>query len=223
MLAHGIAIGVAVAAPVGPVNLLCIRHTLARGMRAGLLTGLGAALADTMVVAFVAGGFIAAELEGVAGGPWLRTAAGLLLMATGLRSVVVRSAPARAAGSAGFAASFVLAASNPLVLVSVGAMFAALGPRTGPLAAGELVAVMVGVALGSTLWWLALTSLVALVRGRCPSGPRPKGGARLRYPRRGGRRCRRRRRVDSLTPFRPTVPLEYCPLATVSRIMEVRP
>jgi putative LysE/RhtB family amino acid efflux pump len=168
MVAHGIAIGVAVAAPVGPVNLLCIRHTLARGMRVGLVTGLGAALADTIVVAFVAAGFMVAELERVVDGPWPRTAAGLLLMATGLRSVVMRSAPARAPGGAGFAASFVLAASNPLVLVSVGALFAALGPGTGPLAPRELVAVVAGVALGSTLWWLGLTSLVALVRGRCP-------------------------------------------------------
>jgi len=153
-----------------PANLLCIRHTLTRGVRVGLMTGLGAALADTMFAALVAGGFMLAELDDLVAQRWLRVAAGLVLAATGLRSVSSRPRPAATGGRGGFAASFVLAASNPMVLVSIGAVFAAVGLGAEQLDAGEVVGVVVGLALGSTLWWLALASLVGLARQRCPDG-----------------------------------------------------
>jgi putative LysE/RhtB family amino acid efflux pump len=169
LLAQGVAMGMVLAAPVGPVNLLCIRHTLARGVRVGLMTGLGAALADTLCAALVAGGFMVAEVERLAAGPWLRTAAGVLLLASGLRSLASRTASA-GGGSAGFAASFALAASNPMLLVSVGAIVAAFDLGGVALDARQLLALVAGVALGSLLWWLALTSLVGLARGSCPLG-----------------------------------------------------
>src|SRR5262249_54895316 len=48
LLVKGILAGVAIAAPVGPVNILCISRTLMKGRRAGLVFGLGAAAADTI-------------------------------------------------------------------------------------------------------------------------------------------------------------------------------
>ncbi|MGK7889205.1 MAG: LysE family translocator [Leptolyngbyaceae cyanobacterium] len=46
MFGHGVLLGIAIAAPVGPIGVLCIRHTLSSGRLAGLVTGLGAATAD---------------------------------------------------------------------------------------------------------------------------------------------------------------------------------
>src|SRR5512147_524049 len=50
----GITIGLAIAAPVGPIGVLCIRRTLANGMATGFASGLGAATADAFY------GFVAA-------------------------------------------------------------------------------------------------------------------------------------------------------------------
>jgi threonine/homoserine/homoserine lactone efflux protein len=168
---QGLGIGLAVAVPVGPVNLLCIRRTLAQGVRAGLVTGLGAALADTVCIALVACGFSVAGLGGLPGGVWLRAGAGALLAGAGVRAMRRRpTSSGRAARvlAGGFLTSFALAGCNPLMLVSVGAIFAAAGLAASPLAPGEAARVVLGTALGSTLWWLTLTTGVGLVRGRCP-------------------------------------------------------
>ena len=45
---RGLAVGLIIAAPVGPVNVLCIQRTLEKGWKSGLLSGFGAALADTL-------------------------------------------------------------------------------------------------------------------------------------------------------------------------------
>lgn len=169
LLAQGIAIGLAVAAPIGPVNVLCIRHTLARGMRVGLVTGLGAVLADTLFAAMVAGGFMVASFEGLAAAPWARSVGGLVLIGSGARSFTQKTRRVeRPAG--GFLASFALAASNPMLLMSIAAIFAAAGLGTTPLTGREAVAVVTGVALGSTAWWLGLTALVGQARRRFPDG-----------------------------------------------------
>ncbi|WP_231401792.1 hypothetical protein [Bacillus sp. 123MFChir2] len=42
----GLMIGLSIAAPVGPIGVLCIRRTLAHGKFIGFMSGLGAATAD---------------------------------------------------------------------------------------------------------------------------------------------------------------------------------
>src|SRR3546814_10385330 len=77
------AIGFAMAVPVGPVGLLCIRRTLNSGFVIGLLSGLGAALADALFAAAAAGG-IASLMDFLLGIEWqLRVAGGVLLVALG--------------------------------------------------------------------------------------------------------------------------------------------
>ena len=51
---RGIVLGLMIAAPVGPIGLLCIRRTLQKGLLIGLATGLGAACADTVFGAVAA-------------------------------------------------------------------------------------------------------------------------------------------------------------------------
>jgi hypothetical protein len=106
-----------------------------------------------VLAALVACGFMTVAREGLAGGPRVRTAAGVLLVATGMRTLVPHVSRARLARDArnGFVTSFVLAVSNPMLRVSIGTIFAAVAP-------------------GSTLWRLALTAVVAAARRRCPEG-----------------------------------------------------
>jgi len=55
----GLVIGVIVAAPVGPVNVLCIQRTLERGFWAGVAAGFGAVLGDGLIAAAAAFGITA--------------------------------------------------------------------------------------------------------------------------------------------------------------------
>lgn len=46
LFSKGFLMGLAIAAPVGPISVLCIQRSLHNGFKVGLMTGLGAALAD---------------------------------------------------------------------------------------------------------------------------------------------------------------------------------
>ena len=53
---RGVILGVSIAAPVGPIGILCIRRTLAEGRLVGFICGLGAATADLFYGALTAFG-----------------------------------------------------------------------------------------------------------------------------------------------------------------------
>lgn len=178
---HGLAIGFSIAAPVGPIGVLCIRRTLADGRLVGLLSGLGAATADAVYGAVAAFGLgLVGRLLVDQQGP-LRLVGGLFLCYLGLRTfrapvqgvlssqlAPARSAPfARAGGAAGvYLSTLFLTLTNPMSILSFAAIFAGLGlaaTGSGPLPGAVLVA---GVFAGSAAWWLLLSSLVGLVRHR---------------------------------------------------------
>lgn len=163
---RGLVMGFAIAAPVGPIGLLCIQRTLALGRAAGLATGLGAAAADAVWGLAAALGLGALGAVLVEQGRFLVAGGGVLLLALGWRAA--RTAPAtraaaidaRALGAA-FASTFALTLANPATILSFAAAFAALG-----LASGGGALLVLGVFLGSTAWWLILVGLVGALRGR---------------------------------------------------------
>lgn len=168
----GLVIGVAIAAPVGPIGLLCIQRTLAHGRAAGLASGLGAATADAVYGAVAAAGLSATTSALVAGQGWLRLVGGLFLCYLGARTLLSRPAeqPASPAGAAAggvfgaYATALVLTLTNPLTILSFAAIFAGLGvTASGQRGASVLIA---GVFLGSAVWWLVLSGGVGLVRTR---------------------------------------------------------
>ena len=172
MLLPGLALGVAVAAPVGPMALLCLQRTLARGLGAGLATGLGIALADAAYGAVAATGLAAAATIAAAAGVWLRLAGGVVLLWLGWRAwhrpLVTDPDNAPAGRLAGDTVSaLLLTLANPTTILSFAAAFAGLGlliGERGSLAgAAWLVA---GVFAGSVGWWLALSGAVTLTRRR---------------------------------------------------------
>jgi threonine/homoserine/homoserine lactone efflux protein len=172
----GLVLGLAIAAPVGPIGLLCIRRTLADGRLAGFLSGLGAATADACYGCIAAFGLTAAASLLAAWRPILRPAGGLFLAYLGFRTLFAR--PAEEAAPAmdrrglwgAYLSTLGLTLTNPATILSFGAAFPALGligGGQGPLAAGTLVA---GVFSGSALWWLALSLGVGLIRARLGPG-----------------------------------------------------
>ncbi len=165
---QGFVIGLAIAAPVGAIGLLCIRRTLAYGRLVGFVTGLGAATADAVYGAIAALGLtsVAVFLEN-AQTP-LRLVGGAFLVYLGWRTFVSRpSGPAEAdrpGNLAGmFASTFGLTLANPSTIISFAAIFAGLGlaGSTGPTSALLMVA---GVFLGSATWWLILSGGISLLR-----------------------------------------------------------
>ncbi|WP_029008906.1 LysE/ArgO family amino acid transporter [Azospirillum halopraeferens] len=177
-LVKGLVIGLSIAAPVGPIGLLCIRRTLADGPVHGLATGLGAASADAVYGAIAGFGLSAVSdwLIGREGG--LRLFGGLMLLWMGIATLRARPAPAaagpavaRAVGDTGgllraYGSTFMLTLANPATILSFVAVFGALG-LAGPAGATHLaVALVTGVFLGSALWWLGLSTGVGAVRHR---------------------------------------------------------
>jgi threonine/homoserine/homoserine lactone efflux protein len=170
-LIKGLIIGFSIAAPVGPIGVLCINRTLNEGRRAGLLTGLGAATADA-IYAFVAGFgvmFISDIL--VSQQAWFRIIGGIFLCFLGiktfLRKTTGHNVIAKESSVAGtYGSTFLLTLTNPLTILSFAAIFAGIGPvgaTGGYLSAGLLV---MGVFGGSCLWWLTLSCCVGLLRAR---------------------------------------------------------
>lgn len=167
----GLVLGFSIAAPVGPIGVLCIRRTLAQGRLAGLLTGLGAATADAVYGSIAAFGLTAAASLLLGQGHWLRPVGAVLLGYLGLRTLVTRPATeVPAAAPSGIAHAYFtslgLTLTNPMTILSFGAAYTGLGLGTrtaNPLSAVSMVA---GVFLGSVAWWVTLTTLVGLLRHR---------------------------------------------------------
>ncbi|SOC12190.1 LysE family translocator [Rhodobacter maris] len=171
----GMAIGLAIAAPVGPIGVLCIQRTLARGFWAGLAGGLGTALADLTFATAAAAGFavfrdlvarIALPL-GLIGGAFL-----IYLAVTGwprgpAASPRAATAPEVRSLWRTTLVTYGLTITNPPTILLFAAIFAGLGLAEGsaPLATAALV---VGVFLGSMGWWAFLSGLVAALHHRLP-------------------------------------------------------
>ena len=171
LLLRGAVIGFSIAAPVGPIGVLTIRRTLAEGRASGLLTGLGAAAADTVYGAIAALGLTAVTGFLVGQNRWVQLAGGAFLVWLGLRTLFARPAAdaARVSGAGlgtAFASTFVLTLTNPLTILSFVGVFAGLGLGTGAGSAGGALAIVAGVFLGSAAWWLLLTALVGIFRDR---------------------------------------------------------
>ena len=171
LLLRGLLIGFSIAAPVGPIGVLCIRRTLAEGRLAGLVTGLGAATADALYGCIAAFGltFISSFL--IRQQFLLGLVGGLFLCYLGLRTIMaVPSEQVAAAGGKSlfgmYASTFLLTLTNTLTILSFAAIYAGLGLTSqtgGYLSAAVLV---LGVFLGSAGWWLLLSGGVSLLRGR---------------------------------------------------------
>ena len=176
ILLKGLVIGLSIAAPVGPIGLLCIRRTLADGPAHGFASGLGAASADAVYGA-IAGFGVALVTDALVGSQTaLKLVGGLMLLWLGWSTLRARPADRPAAaqttgGLAGaYASTFLLTLANPATILSFAAVFGGLGlaPESGTSGDSTAVAavLVLGVFVGSALWWLALSASVGAVRRR---------------------------------------------------------
>jgi threonine/homoserine/homoserine lactone efflux protein len=172
---NGLAIGFLIAAPVGPIGILCIRRTLGEGRWRGFLTGLGAATADAFYGTVAAFGLtsLASFLTGQK--IWIGVLGGIFLCYLGVKTFF--SPPAeKEAGTreahtdfSAYLSTLFLTLTNPATILSFVAVFARFGLGVTPnyLDAGLMV---FGVFFGSALWWFFLSGTVSLFRYRVTPG-----------------------------------------------------
>src|SRR5579862_4963315 len=166
LIASGLIIGLIVALPIGPVNLICIRRTLALGPMNGFVSGLGAAMGDGVFAIIMAFGFTAVVqfIHGLSGA--LELIGGTLLVFFGVSTFfsdplhgrsIEQVAPRQVAVPSllrAFASTFALTITNPATLFGFATLFATLGGLSGGHARfGYAALVVAGVVGGSTLWW----------------------------------------------------------------------
>ncbi len=173
-LLKGLVIGFSIAAPVGPIGVLCIRRTIASGRLTGLLSGLGAATADAFYGSVAAFGLTAVSSLLLRQQGLIRLAGGVFLCYLGARAIFSRPAsaddqPGRAGHLNAYLSTLLLTLTNPLTIVSFAAIYAGLGlaARGTYPSAGLMV---LGVFLGSSAWWLILSGVTSLLKSRISQG-----------------------------------------------------
>jgi threonine/homoserine/homoserine lactone efflux protein len=169
---RGLAIGFALAAPVGPVGVLCIRRAVADGRYAAFIAGLGAAVADTFYGAVAGLGLTVVSSFLMAHQLPLRIVGGLFLLALGLRGLssrpCVNGTDGRGPGLVkDFVSTFLITLTNPATILASMGVFAAVGTLGHHDMSGSGVLIS-GVFVGSSLWWLVLSAAAGAVRSRCP-------------------------------------------------------
>lgn len=162
----GLILGLSIAAPVGPMSVLCIRRTLTNGRLSGFVSGLGIATADAAYGVVAAGGLSIIAMFFVMHRVFLQVIGGLFLLYLGYTTFsakVVQSGPAKESFSVwkDYLSAFFSTLTNPMTILSFVAIFAGLGigAQNGDYASAFLL--VLGVFLGSVSWWLALTGIVS--------------------------------------------------------------
>lgn len=168
----GLLLGFSIAAPVGPIGLLCIRRTIQYGRLSGFFSGLGAAAADAVYGIIAAFGLSLLSELLIAGRLWLHLVGGIFLIYLGFRTFFAKSADL-AKGSvshktllADFFSTFFLTFTNPLTILSFLAVFAALGLTEQRGVYWNAILLVSGIFFGSALWWLILSEGITLFRKR---------------------------------------------------------
>ena len=170
-LFKGMIIGIAIAAPIGPIGLLCIRRILTFGRLSGLVSGLGAATADGIYGAVGVFGltFISNILVGQQ--LWLRLFGGLFLLFLGITTLLSKPSEkptsekkSRLLGH--YFSIFLLTVTNPLTILYFAAVFGGLGLGNSNGTYISAVLIVIGIISGSVIWWVILSSVVNHFRSK---------------------------------------------------------
>ncbi len=178
-LLNGVLFGLILAAPVGPVGVLCVQRTLTEGRLHGLLSGIGAALADAVYGAIAAFGLGVVATWITDNQPLLRLGGGVLLLLLAAKTALARPRPpsdkiARRIHTNSLpedvASAFGLALANPVTLVAFAGLLATFAGEPIRDSTSSAILLVVGVFAGSAAWWVALSAGANLFRDFVDSG-----------------------------------------------------
>jgi threonine/homoserine/homoserine lactone efflux protein len=168
-LISGIIIGFSIAAPVGPIGVLCIRRTLAEGRLHGLVSGLGAATADAVYGCIAAFGLTFISDVLVQQQLWLRLVGGAFLIFLGVKTIFSKPSEKppsekRTGLMTAYGSTFFLTLTNPVTILSFAAIFAGIGLGSAVADYGSAALLVFSVFAGSAMWWLILSGTVSLLQ-----------------------------------------------------------
>jgi len=170
ILFQGLIIGFSIAAPVGPIGILCIQRTVSKGRVHGLVSGLGAATADAIYGSIAGFGLTVISGALITQQFWLRLVGGAFLCYIGLRTLLSAPGEKAAKCSAGgmlrdYGSTFLLTVTNPMTILFFAAVFVGLGLGSAG-GYGNAVLFVTGIFSGSALWWIILSSFVGFFRSK---------------------------------------------------------
>lgn len=167
----GIIVGIVITAPIGPVGALVVQRTINKGRASGIVSGLGSAVGDTLYAIVVAFSLTFISEFLIHHEAWVHVIGGIILLVFGIR--VYLSKPASYTSSktgrshfGTFGSAMLLTLSNPMVILSILALFAILSihePADYYRTAALLVA---GIFTGCTALWIVLCYVISNIRGR---------------------------------------------------------
>lgn len=167
----GAGLGISIAAPVGPIGVLCIQRTLKKGFLSGIVSGLGAATADLLYGSLAAFGALWLGTQLVQIQTPLRVVGGAVLILLGVRAFFQKAQQAatikNSQGLVGdYLSTFLLTLTNPITVFSFAAVYGGLGVSAEDAGIWRMALLVLGVFFGSITWWLILSGSVSLLRGK---------------------------------------------------------
>jgi len=172
LLLKGLLLGLSIAAPVGPIGILCIRRTLDENRLAGFISGLGAASADAIYASIAAFGLTIITNFIVGQQNIIRLVGGVFLCILGIRAYLsIPIDPAKnyvtnKKQTSNYFTTFFLTLTNPITILSFAAIFSGLGFTESSENTFTSFFIIIGVFSGSALWWLLLSSIVSVFRSK---------------------------------------------------------
>jgi threonine/homoserine/homoserine lactone efflux protein len=173
----GLVIGVLVAAPVGPVNVLCIQRAVERGFWGGIAAGLGAVIGDGLIALFASLGVGAisglVEYYRVA----IQTIGGLALMAFGIKLYLTEPRLDPATTQSGrketlrdfvwdIPQTFFLTITNPGAVLGLFAIFGGVSTFVEVRTHVDALFMVAAIMGGSLAWWIMLSKIIEKYRHR---------------------------------------------------------
>ena len=168
---NGFILGLSIAAPVGPIGVLCIQRTLTEGRGSGLCSGLGAATGDAIYGCMAGFGLTSITNLLIEYQVLLRLVGGGFLCALGLKSFITQppelETSVKVSGHIrAYISTFLLTITNPVTLLSFLAVFAGWGVGITDTNYLSAILLVLGVFTGSGFWWVILSSGVNMFRAQ---------------------------------------------------------
>lgn len=167
LLLKTVILGFCIAAPVGPIGILCINNTLNHGLKNGIVTGFGAAFADVVFGSIVAFGLLYLQNLLMSHQKIIQIIGVILLLYLGIKMFFSKkNSPIKKkiALSKTFITTFALTITNPMTILSFLAVYSSLGFVNYDTNIYSSVFFVLGIFLGSSLWWFVLSICVSFFR-----------------------------------------------------------
>lgn len=164
---EGIIFGLSIAAPMGPISLICMQRTLRQGFLVGFISGLGTAAADAAyaILSSLSLGLFSSYLLNHS--HEARLLGGWFLCFLGIKGMAAKNKPDRIQASSiglfrAFLSNFLLTLSNPMTILT----FLAVSTALGAVLISHSSVLVIGVFMGSSAWWFFFAGALHVLRDR---------------------------------------------------------